>query len=889
MSLNPSSVIGGTDTVEGRLPVVNRAHVVPARAPWIERPELRDQLDGALSCPLTVIVAPAGAGKSTLIAQWIASHTTMHLARLDVDEGDNDPVRFTLRFLDALSSVEPIPDDVRKLIYLHANGLGIALTDALSVELKHFPECVFIVDDLHHLSNPALLTDLSRLLKLVPPQVHIVISSRADPPFSWSRRRAENQLLEIRQDGLALSTGEAGQLLQHITGMEFSTAQVQALVDRTEGWAAGLQLAAVTLRHHDDPDLFIAQFNGTDRLIVDYLTEEILQIQTPARRQALLEMSVLDQMSAGLVNSITKQDDSQMLFEELERESMFLVPLDTTRTNFRFHQLFQDMLRYRLRAVDAKKEFELLKLAAAWHLERGQVHQAVEYLLRAKDWESVIHIVMTQTADVYERGEMLTVVRWIEEIPDVVRTKHIDVWLLLGMVWGMAGQTAKAEEILNRVLVEPRATAGQRKVAAAYLSARVYFAAGADASIAAAERAISVLGEDDGSPTPNLLNVTDLRLLETLSLVSGARAHFLIGESDESSRWAARALASDGMSYPLYSIGAIGTRALIDAWAGRLTDARLAAHQALSLARDVGALFHPVIADAYLALAQVALEQGRPRDAALPLHEGTVRSSSNRRDQLLWITRLQTVEMDIANGSGSDVATLLESFAEEAATPPPPIVARRLIAVRARLLRLDAAPEAAARHASRGDRTAPDVLFEAVAAALALGQNARARTLLTEWARAVDNVPLENVQHLILRAWLAANEGDRPKAQLRLLESFDIAQPEGLIEVFLRAGGTVLAMISALTGSHDEFRHSILDRARESHMPLPDTRLLDPLTDRELQILSYLPSRYKNSELAHLCFVSLSTIKTHLANIYRKLDVTTRDDAIARAQELGLL
>lgn len=868
---------------------MKKVHVVPARAPRIDRAALREQLDGALTVPLTVIVAPAGAGKSTLLMQWVASQPTLHLARLDVDEGDDDPVRFALRFLDALSSVEPVPDDVRKLIRLHSSGLGVALIDALGAELAQFPECVFIVDDLHRLSNQTLLTDLSRLLKVVPPQVHVVISSRADPPFSWSRRRAENQLLEIRQNDLALSVDEAGQLLQQIAGFEFSAAQVEALVDRTEGWAAGLQLAAVTLRHHDDPDEFISQFNGTDRLIVDYLTEEILQVQTPARRQALLEMSVLDQMSAGLVNSITKRDDSQMLFEELERESMFLVSLDTTRDRFRFHQLFQDMLRYRLRATDAKKELELLELAASWHLERGEVHAAVEYLLRAKDWERVIDVVMTQMKEVYERGEMLTVIRWIEEIPDAVRAEHIDVWVLLGMLWGMEGQIAKAEEILNRALVEPRATTGQRKIAAAYLSARVYFAAGPDASTAAAERAVRILGEDVDGPVPNLLNVTDPRLLKTLSLTSGARAHFLAGESDESSRWAARSLGSDGMSYPLYSIGSLGTRALIDAWAGRLTDARLAAHQALALAREVGGLVHPVIADAYLALAQVALEQGCPRDAALPLHEGTVRAAANRRDQLLWITRLQTVEMNIGNGSASDVATLLESFAEDATTPPPPVVAQRLLAVRARLLRLGAAPEAAAREVARGDRTAPDVMFEAVADALTLVQNDRARGLLATWTRSVDTVPLENVQHLILRAWLAANEGDDSKSQLRLLEAFDIAQPEGLIEVFLRGGSTVLAMISALTGSHDEFRRNILDRARESHMPLPEAKLPDPLTDREMQILSYLPSRYKNSELADLCFVSLSTIKTHLANIYRKLDTTTRDAAITRAHELGLL
>jgi LuxR family maltose regulon positive regulatory protein len=868
---------------------VKSAHTISAPAPWIDRPELLRLLDGALAVPMTLIVAPVGAGKSTLLAQWIDSTPALPLTRLDLDEGDNDPVRCARRLLDAFRCIDPLSDEVRTLIRVHTRGLGGALIDALGHELERFRESIFVIDDLHRLSNRTLLADLSRLLTDLPPHIHVVVSSRTDPPFAVTRHRAEDQLLEIRQHDLALSAGEAGQLLNQIAGAQFSTAQIEALVERTEGWAAGLQLAAVTLRHHDDPNQFIAQFNGTDRLVVDYLTEEILQLQTPERRQTLLKMSVLDQMSADLVNNVTGQDGAQLLFEDLERESMFLVPLDTTRTGFRFHQLFQDMLRYRLRALDAAKEPELLGRAATWHLERGQVHPAVEYLLRAQDWERLVDVIMTQTKDVYERGEMLTVIRWIEEIPEAVRARHVGIWILLGMLWGMEGQTAKASDILNRALADPRATSGQRKIAAAFISARVYFAAGADASVAAAERARHELGEDDGTAPPNLLSVTSPELLQTLTLVSGARAHLLAGNADESSQWMTSALNSAGISYPLYAIGALGTRALIDAWAGRLVDAQLAAHQALSLARQVGGLFHAVIADAHLALAQVALEQGRMRDAAGPLHEGIVRSAWNRRDQLLWISRLQTSEMHSGDGYAADLESIVTAVTAEATTPPPPAVAGRLVALRARHLRLRAAPEAAARAAARGHPADPDVLFETVAAALTMEHNDRARSLLAAWTRAVDDVPLQNVQHLILRAWLAANEGDRVRSQLRLLDAFDIAQPEGLIRVFVRAGATVLGLTAALTGSHDEFRRRILDRAREAHIPLPDADLADPLTDRELQILTYLPSRYKNSELADLCFVSLSTIKTHLANIYRKLDATTRDDAIARAQELGLL
>ncbi|QEV99300.1 hypothetical protein F6J84_03655 [Microbacterium caowuchunii] len=859
-----------------------------ARAARVDRPALRERLDEALSVRLTTVIAPAGSGKTTLLAQWVASHPETPCARLDADDADNDPVRFATRMLDTLSVVEPISDGTRTLIRLHANGLGTALIDALGDELRRFPECVFIIDDLHRITSRVLLTDLARVLRILPAHVHVILSSRVDPPLPRGRSRADDALLEFRQADLALTVAEATQLLSGITGVAFSSGQIGALVKRTEGWAAGLQLAAVTLRHRDDPDEFIAQFNGTDRLIVDYLTEETLQIQTPRRRRALLRMSILDRMSAGLVNVVIGRDDAQLLLEELERESMFLVPLDTTRSEYRFHPLFQDMLRYRLRAADPALEVELLHRAATWHLDRDEVHAAVEYLLRAKDWAQVIDVVTTRMTEVYERGEMLTVINWIESIPEAVRADRLDAWLLLGMLWGMAGQTAKSEDILGRLLSEPRSTAGQRKIATTYLSAKVYFAGHPEVSVVAAERAIGLLAEDDGSPVPNLLNVTDPRLLETLTLLSGARAHFLAGNRDESARWAARTLSSRGSSYPLYRVGALGTRALIDAWAGRMRDARLSAHEALTLAREVGRPFHPVVADAYLALAQIALEQAQPRHAALPLREAIVRSASNRRDQLMWITRLQSAELSLGHPFEEDPAPA-EGFAEEAATCPPPIVARRLGALRARRLRLRAAPDAAARELSRDCLLDPAVFFEAVAAALAAGHRARARALLADALPPSAAAPLEGVQRRILAAWLAAADGDTAACHHRLAEAFDLAEPEGLVDVFIRAGGTVLALVAGHTRSHDGLRRSILDRARDAHMPLPATDLLAPLTDRELQILTYLPSRYKNSELADLCFVSLSTIKTHLANIYRKLDATTRDAAIARAHEVGLL
>ena len=230
-----------------------------------------------------------------------------------------------------------------------------------------------------------------------------------------------------------------------------------ALVARTEGWAAGLQLAGMTLRLYDDADEFIIQFSGDDRLIADYLSEEVLQAQPDDRRELLLHISVLDSMCAELIAHLTDEPSPQLVLEELERDSMFLVPLDTRRQWFRFHHLFRDMLRFKLRAEQPGAEARLLNRAAPWHLDRGDVSTALEYLLRAGNWDNALDVIMARGSEVFEKGEMATVIRWISEVPESARADRHDVSLLLGMLMAAEGLAAGAEDILGRLATRRRA------------------------------------------------------------------------------------------------------------------------------------------------------------------------------------------------------------------------------------------------------------------------------------------------------------------------------------------------------------------------------------------------------------------------------------------------
>ena len=855
----------------------------------VDRPALRRQLNEALVQPLTLMVAPAGSGKSVLLTQWAATHPEVDFVWLDLTPSDDDPVRFAQRLLQGLTAVDPEAAELGQLVSLHGGGLGTPLLEALAGFLAELSETVLVLDDLHQLTNATLLADLGRFVELAPANVHLVLSTRVDPPIAWSRHRLRRGLTEIRQAELAFDDADSARLLERITGRPLGTDQVAALVNRTEGWATGLQLAAMMLRLHEDADRFITQFSGSDRLIADYLSEEVLEAQSSARRAFLLQSSVLDEMCADLVFHLTGVPDAQLVLEALERESMFLVPLDGHRRWYRFHHLFRDLLRFRLRAEDAGAEPRLLELAASWCLERGEVGPAVEYLLQARSWERALDLIMSRGNEIFERGQMATVIRWISQIPETAPAGRNDVSLLLGWLKGADGQAAAAEDIVRRVAVDPAASTGERVCAQSFLAAMVQWRPDPESSIEVAKAALDGLDGLDGSPLPVVMNLTDPHSLETVVLISGGRAHFLAGRLEEARSWLERGLASAGAAYSVWRVSGLGSLSLLEAWSGHIDRAEELADLALAIARDVGNLSHPSSADAYLALSLAALERGEPRRAALSLGEGTVRAEVNRRTHLIWIARLETAMLQAADGHPDQAGTTILSTRHDLGAPPPAVVSDRLVALRSRLLRIAGSPDEAWRGLKGAELATPALVYEGTACALTLGQVDQARKILDGAHLLVSSDPLPIVERQVLLAWLAASEGRAGEARGSLTEAVDLAGRHGLVEVFVRAGPPVIRMLSDLTDVHPEFRDRVLARAREAITPIPGGDLADPLTDRELEILSYLPSRLTNAELAERCYVSVNTIKTHMAHIYRKLDAANRNEAIVRARQLGLL
>jgi len=854
----------------------------------VDRPALLARLDGARAGPLTLIVAPAGAGKSVMLAQWSASRPELPFVWMGLTPNDDDPVRFSRRFLDRLAPVCPNVTELGSLIPLHGGGLGTPLLEALGTELEEAPAMVLVFDDLHQLSNATLLADLGQLVERLPNQVHLVLASRADPPIAWSHHRLTRELTELRQADLAFDERDSARLLERITGRPLGTDQVNVLVQRTEGWAAGLQLAAMTLRGHDDSDRFITQFSGNDRLVADYLSEQVLEAQSPERRAFLLRISILDELCGDLANHMTGEAHSQLLLEELERESMFLVPLDDRREWYRFHHLFRDLLRFRLRAEDPGAEEELLGAAADWHLGRGDVNAAVEYLVRARRWDAVLDLIMGRGTQIFERGQMATVIRWITAVPGAVRSGRRDVRLLLAFLMGAEGQAVGCEDILRSVMADPAATRGERACGQTLLATLAQFRSNPEVTVEMAHTALELLAGLDGHPIPPLMNLADSQSLETLAVGSCGRGHFLAGRLDDAREWMQRGLDSPGAGYSGWRIGLLGSLALVEGWSGRLERAEALADQALGVARDAGILVHPVTAEAFLAASLVALERGQPRQAAIALREGCLRAEANRRTPLRWIGRLLSAEQQAAEGHPDLAAATIAAARRQLGAPPPPVAEHGLLALRCRLLRLEGAAEQAWR-LLRDDPVGPTpVLVEAVASALTTDRPDHARKLL-DGASWTGSGPKGRAQGEMLTAWLAAAEGYPDQAAEPLRRAMDEAHRHGLVEALVRGGPVVVRMVAELPDVPTTYRDTVLARARETTAPARVGELPDPLTDRELEILSYLPSRLTNGELAERCYVSVNTIKTHMAHIYRKLDAANRNEAIVRARQLGLL
>ncbi|MBX2865087.1 MAG: helix-turn-helix transcriptional regulator, partial [Leptolyngbyaceae cyanobacterium MAG.088] len=452
-------------------------------ADQVSRPRLLNRIHPERK--LTLVSAPAGFGKTTLLAEWVAAVATKPVAWFSLDQSDNDPAVFWTYLITALQKVQPSLSE-RALSLLQSSqpptieSILMTLLNELATATE---DIVLILDDYHRIDTQAIHSGIGFFLTHLPPQLHLIIASRADPPLSLARLRSCGDLTELRVTDLRFTSDEAATFLNQVMGLEILAAEVSALEQRTEGWIAGLQLAALSLQGREDVSDFVAAFSGDDRYIVDYLLEEVLQRQPEYVRHFLLRTAILDRLSGSLCDAVTGQNDGQSMLETLERGNLFIIPLDNKRQWYRYHHLFADVLLAHALKECPEQMPALHGQASKWYEQNELFSDAIRHALAAKDFDHAVGLIEQVWPAMRNRQQERTVLGWIKALPDsLIRIRPV-----LSVVYAIAllntGQTDLVEDRLQdaeQALAQTESSvtdqAAYRSLPAAIANARAFHA-----------------------------------------------------------------------------------------------------------------------------------------------------------------------------------------------------------------------------------------------------------------------------------------------------------------------------------------------------------------------------------------------------------------------------
>lgn len=573
----------------------------PTRRVLVARPRLMTRLDAGLRGALTLVTAPAGFGKTTLLSNWqpvspVAGEPAPVMAWLSLETEDDDPWRFVHHVVAALQTIRPEfgAAVLSMLDAAPAPGPSVLMQVLINELLETERPCVLLLDDYHVIQSEAIHAAMNLLLDHRPPSVHVVIASRTHPPLALARRRARGQLNELSATDLRFSADEASAFLRQVMELKLSDAETIALTDRTEGWAAGLQLAALSIRDAADQATFIADFAGSDRSIVDYLADEVLSRLPEARHGFLLQTALLDRLCAPLCDSLLVDDEtivgslrgSQAILEGLERDNLFLIALDNQRYWYRYHHLFADLLRAQFAKTGGARIPILHQRAATWFEEEGLTVEAIRHRLAAADWPEAARLLDIHGPTVANRGEIQTVGEWLAELPEPVLRSRPNLAVLRAIICLFTNQLGAAEQSLQSVEEAQLTEADDRSSrlrlgqAATVRAGICHFSGNLAQAVALGQQALTLLPPDE-------------RLARPLARVIAAHAYLIDGDLTAPVEALVSELVEEmrrSASLVAY-LGAVLNLAEFQALQGRLRRARTTYEETVQLAAEIGGLW----------------------------------------------------------------------------------------------------------------------------------------------------------------------------------------------------------------------------------------------------------------------------------------------------------
>jgi LuxR family maltose regulon positive regulatory protein len=900
--------------------LVTKLYIPRPRANVVPRPRLIERLNDSLHGSLSLISAPAGFGKTTVVSEWVAG-CGRPTAWLSLDDGDNDPARFLLHLVAALQTVAPEIGEgaVSALQSSRPPPSDVVLTVLLN-EIASLPNrFVLVLDDYHVIDSEPVDVALTFVIEHLPPPMHLIIATRQDPQLPLARLRSRAQMTELRAADLRFTASEAAEFLNQVMGLALSADDVAALEDRTEGWIAGLQLAALSMQGHRNVSGFIRAFAGDNRYIVDYLVDEVLQRQPEDVRGFLLQTSILDRLHGPLCNALTGQEDGSARLASLERGNFFVVPLDEQRHWYRYHHLFADVLSAHLLAEQPEQVPILHRRASEWYEQNGSTADAVRHALAAEDFERAADLVEMAIPALLQSRQEVTVLGWLRTLPDrvvqvrpVLSVMYAATLTVNGQFEGVEKRLRDAERWLDTMVdrsemvvlheEEFRRLPGS---IALYRAAQALNLGDVAGTVGHAQQARDFASEDD-----QLLRGSAAGLL--------GLAFWTNGDLEPGYRMYAECRTLIQRAGNLSDVlGCTIALADIRITQGRLREAKSTYEQALQRATEQG---EPVLrgtADMHVGLSELHREHNDLSTAT----ELLLRSQElgvlaglpqNPYRWCVAMARKREAEGDL------DGALDLLFEAERVYMGDFFPNVRPIPAMKARLWIAQGRAAEALGWAREQGLTVGDELsylreFDHLTLARALLAQYRtdrserslhdALELLGRLLRATEAGDRMGraIEILVVQALALHTYGDIPAALIPLERALTLAEPEGYVRMFVDEGPAMAHLLRAVAARRimPAYTGKLLaasdaqeqERTGASALPtvLVSQPLIEPLSERELEVLRLLRSELSGPEIARELVVALSTVRTHTKTIYSKLDVNSRRAAVKRAEELDLI
>ncbi len=923
----PGEKPGGTSE---QLLLVTKLALPPVRADLVPRPRLTNQMQLGIQRPLTLIAAPAGFGKTTLLSAWL-EHAPNPIAWISLEPGDDDLTRFWSYVFTALEHPHPgsgtsalallqgsapqQPPPIETVLTIWINGLAA---------LSH--EVVLILDDYHLITAPPIHRSITYLIDHLPHQLHLVMATRADPPLPLARLRTHGHLTEIRAADLRFTSEETTAFLTRTLGLNLSSEDIAALEARTEGWIAGLQLAALSMRGHQDIPAFLKAFTGSQRYIIDYLTEEVLARQSEAVQSFLLQTAILERLQGSLceavIGELGGEANGQMMLEQLEQANLFLVPLDDERRWYRYHQLFAEALRHRLQRKHPTLVPELHQRASAWYEQQGLTYDAVHHALAATDFAQAARLIEQAFNSLVRRGEIATLQRWAAALPNELVRSNIELSVLQGWLLFVSGKNDAAEQHLQDI----ERTFGINPVSDEHseqqtMPGRAFNLAAIRGRIAAIRASIAVTQGD----IPRTIALSRLALeylpKENISRAYAAwylgRAYWLSGDVRAASIALAEASHVSWEVNHLYCVFMVThDLAHVQKLQGHLHLADQTYRQALQQALERGGDL-PAIGPAYVGRGNLEYEWNHLDAATSLLQEGIKLCERTGNGRAILQAYITLAFIKQAQGDADGASAIMQQVVQ--------------ITERQNLSQYRGAQVEASQawlSLMQGDEAA--ILRWVQHCGLSLDQEVthlREREYLTlvrvliaqrrldevkQWLESLLQLAEAQermgsaIEILMLQAE-ALHASDEVNQAIELLSrALSLAEPEDYIRLFVDEGvpmarllvqmrtlrrseytvSTVYRekLLSALGGTHDE------GTPHSAAAPSPGTHpLIEPLSERELEVLRLIVAGCSNREIAYRLVIAVSTVKWYVNTIYSKLQVESRTKAIARARELNIV